>query len=433
MPTEMSAQRPRRVDNEFDNVVKKLTPEQPLGPAKRQIQRVEIGQQLLFVHNDDHNDNHNDDRDDHYDHKAASSNATVLERAPKKRVKTSDPWWQGDDNEVERRQLLEEVDKRDKIVVQRDRMVEQLQEEVRQLRVQKITNIITTTNDMATGPPPMHRNIGTPPLDPNPLRPTDNLADAFAGIRNNTVQNNIQIKPPTIQAGILHNEQRSPSTDGTPYGAREYGAVCQLGGGTYPGGDPDDGSNDGDNNHETDRDKGHNYHREFTLVSPNKIVVPKFSGTQLGSRPYMPCNKAIKTLIKAQGAKGFQLFPILQDIEKYGDKPCDSSRLAALAEIGTKAYEYNAAIQIVLQTCTIDVVENMCRYGVHNGFDAWRKLYHHHVPLAEDLQEILIQELCELKPVSEADVDKLFVEIQRISEWYTRVGTHCMNVVALWA
>ena len=141
--TELSAQRPRRMDNDFDNAVSKFT---PFGPARRQTQRVEIGQQLLFVHNDDHN-NHNDDQ---HDHKAASWNAIVSERATKgKRVKTSDPWWQGqdDNSEAERRQLLAEFDKRNKLV-------EKLQEEVRQLKTQKTTNIITT-NDMATGPTPI--------------------------------------------------------------------------------------------------------------------------------------------------------------------------------------------------------------------------------------------------------------------------------------
>ena len=68
----------------------------------------------------------------------------------------------------------------------------------------------------------------------------------------------------------------------------------------------------------------------------------------------------------------------------------------------------------------------MIRYGVYNGLDAWRKLCHQYVPLAEDLQPNFIQELYDIKPVNESDIDKLFNEIQRISEWYVRIGSEAM-------
>ena len=158
-------------------------------------------------------------------------------------------------------------------------------------------------------------------------------------------------------------------------------------------------------------------------MSPSKIIVPTFPGTHLSSKPYMPLNKAIKKLIKAQGAKGYNLIIILENVEIYGDKPYDNTKLMALADQEPRAYEYSIAIQNVLETYTTDLAENMIRYGLHNGLDAWRKVYHHHVPLAEDLQQILIQELFNIQPVSETDVDKLFGEIQRISEWYTKAGS----------
>ena len=50
--------------------------------------------------------------------------------------------------------------------------------------------------------------------------------------------------------------------------------------------------------------------------------------------------------------------------------------------------------------------------------------------MADDLQNILIQELYELRPVEENSVDKLFNEIQRISEWYVRAGTE--NISEKW-
>ena len=137
----------------------------------------------------------------------------------------------------------------------------------------------------------------------------------------------------------------------------------------------------------------------------------------------MPFNKAIKKLIKAQGAKGINLTTILDNVETYGEKPYDNSKLMALAEQEPRAHEYSNAIQNVLETYTIDLAESMIRYGIHNGVGSWRKLYHHHVPLAGDLQQILIQDLFDIKPVSEADVDKLLVEIQRISEWHIKAGS----------
>ena len=111
------------------------------------------------------------------------------------------------------------------------------------------------------------------------------------------------------------------------------------------------------------------------------------------TRPYMLFNKAVKTFLKAQWPRGIQLLTIFERVETYGDKPHDNTTRAALAAHCSRAYEYQVAIHNVLEAYTIDIVEGMVRYGVHNGLDAWRTLYHHYVPLAEDLQQILIQEL----------------------------------------
>ena len=68
------------------------------------------------------------------------------------------------------------------------------------------------------------------------------------------------------------------------------------------------------------------------------------------------------------------------------------------------------------------MANNSIKYIVCNGFDAWRKLYHRYVPLAEDLQNISIQELMCLKPVGEGDVDTLFNEVERITDLYIKTG-----------
>ena len=61
--------------------------------------------------------------------------------------------------------------------------------------------------------------------------------------------------------------------------------------------------------------------------------------------------------------------------------------------------------------------------SVQCGFDAWRRLYNKYVPLAEDLQNILIRQLMSLKPVSEGEVDQLFDEVERIRELYIKAGS----------
>ena len=44
------------------------------------------------------------------------------------------------------------------------------------------------------------------------------------------------------------------------------------------------------------------------------------------------------------------------------------------------------------------------------------------ISLYQDLQQILIQELYDLKLVGENEIDKIFNDIQRISELYVRAG-----------
>ena len=61
-------------------------------------------------------------------------------------------------------------------------------------------------------------------------------------------------------------------------------------------------------------------------------------------------NKAVKKLINAQGPRGIQLLTIFDNVETYGDKPYDNNKLAALAAQCPRAYEYQVAIQNVLQS-----------------------------------------------------------------------------------
>ena len=91
-----------------------------------------------------------------------------------------------------------------------------------------------------------------------------------------------------------------------------------------------------------------------------------------------------------------------------------------------KIIEFEVAVKAALLNWTSGVAINIVRYGVCNGFDAWRKLYNKYVPsppLAEDLQNILIQELMALKLVAENELDTLFNGIERITDLHAQTGT----------
>ena len=85
-----------------------------------------------------------------------------------------------------------------------------------------------------------------------------------------------------------------------------------------------------------------------------------------------------------------------------------------MGTIHPKAEEFNRAIKAALLDWTSGIAKGLIRHNVINGLDAWRKLYHRYIPFASDLQDILIRELYDLKPVSEADIDNLFDEVARI-------------------
>lgn len=84
--------------------------------------------------------------------------------------------------------------------------------------------------------------------------------------------------------------------------------------------------------------------------------------------------------------------------------------------------QYTRAVSTALSNYTAGLARGMVEYGVENGIDAWRRFYHHNMPLADDLQQSLIQELYAPIPVNEAGIDGLFNKVERITELYTRHG-----------
>ena len=271
-------------------------------------------------------------------------------------------------------------------------------------------------------------NVATP-FTPTKNYPLQTLVDFKAIKYGEPFNNNTTIKR-NIVVGSIYDNPRSPSDGGTPYSPAATGAIYQLGGGAPPGGGDGGGEDDGGVNEDDNNMDGGGYGRdynEFTLVSFDEVVIPVFSSINLQSKPYMPFNKVVRKLIKAQGPKGVLVLIIPDDVEIYGAETDDNEKLERLVAQVPRAREYNIAIQNVLENYITDIAEGLINYGVQNGFDVWRRLFHHYVPLAEDFQQLLIQELYDLKPVSEQEVDKLFINIQRISECYIRAGFEGMG------
>ena len=160
------------------------------------------------------------------------------------------------------------------------------------------------------------------------------------------------------------------------------------------------------------------------------IVIQNFSGTNFTIQFYLHSTRSIRKLIEAQGKNGLVLLKIFDYVETDGAKPFTNAKLDVLVQQYPRAAECNVAIQNVLENYTSDIAEGMVRFGVCNGFDAWRRVYHHYIPLSRDLQQILIQELYDRRPVGESEIDKFFNDIQRISELYSRAGSE--NIPEQW-
>ena len=59
-------------------------------------------------------------------------------------------------------------------------------------------------------------------------------------------------------------------------------------------------------------------------------------------------------------------------------------------------------------------------------------MYNRYIPASEDLQNLLMEELMTLKPVGEQDVDTLFSEIERLTEWYIKTDAKGEAMNAKW-
>ena len=149
--------------------------------------------------------------------------------------------------------------------------------------------------------------------------------------------------------------------------------------------------------------------REFQLVNARNINIVPFSGRNVYTNPYLPFNSALRRLILVQGKDGDELLNILDDVEQCGDENFIKEDMRSTAIKYLKLYQYDRVVMLALLNYIIGTAHARVKYGVECGLDAWRKLYNRYVPLAEDIKNILIRELIALKPVSETEVDNLFL------------------------
>lgn len=105
----------------------------------------------------------------------------------------------------------------------------------------------------------------------------------------------------------------------------------------------------------------------------------------------MQFNNLIRKLIFTQGKEGEDLLDVLDHVESFGGEKFTNAYLNNLHKQRPKVYEYSRAIRAALMNWIGGIAKGLIKHWVDNGLDAWRKLSHKYVPLAEDLQNFLIQ------------------------------------------
>ena len=230
-------------------------------------------------------------------------------------------------------------------------------------------------------------------------------------------------------ASKTRREAPSPSTDGSS-GGQSVGGLNNLS--LRPSGgdddDPDDSHDSGIQDNKSFSNKRRGLYddddgKEFRLVNPRNIVINTFTGKNLAINPYIQLNNQIRKLIVTMGEDGEDLLEILDIVEKFGKRIFTTAHLKELKKKRPKAYQYDRAVNAALLNWTGGIAQGLVRFGTQGGLDAWRKLYNKYIPLAEDMQGILIRQLMSIKPVAESEVDGLFDEVERIRELYIKAGS----------
>ena len=227
---------------------------------------------------------------------------------------------------------------------------------------------------------------------------------------------------------IIEKDVLSPDPDSSP--ERDIGDLNGLRFQNPGGQEPPDDDDDGDDPDYRAPDRRHNRGygeedrgKEFRLVNPRNIINITFIDKQLQSNPYLKFSNQIRRLALAMGQEGEQVVSIPNTMETLGNKKYTMLDLERFTRDVLKAMEYDRLIKAALFNWTSGIAQGLVEHGTECGFDAWRKLYNRYVPLADDMQNIMIRQLISIKPVTENEMDSLFDEIGRIREQYIKVGS----------
>ena len=204
---------------------------------------------------------------------------------------------------------------------------------------------------------------------------------------------------PSITNGIPRRKDKSPDPDDSPEDRNNGNSVYNFNKDNSTGGGGDDGDANGVPTAVRVGGRFEDRGREFSLVKFSNIIIQVFSGKNLNNNFYLPFNKSLTPFIYNKGVDGERLLEILESVEKFGVTNFDDVKLKVLFGQYPKAAEYNRAITPLLRNYTTGIATGMVEHGVEKGFDAWRRLCHHYIPLAEDLKKIFMQEFYALKPV----------------------------------
>ena len=172
--------------------------------------------------------------------------------------------------------------------------------------------------------------------------------------------------------------------------------------------------------------------KEFQLVNHRNLNIVQFTGKQFSSNPYMPFNNAIRDLILTQEQDGEELIEILELVESFGGEKIINNYLDNLFKLRPKVYEYSRAVKAALMNWIGGVAKGLVKHGVEHGLDAWRKLYHKYVLLAEDLQNLLIQDFMSLKTVIESEVFNVLTDVERTRDLYIKASADEDNLSDRW-
>ena len=127
---------------------------------------------------------------------------------------------------------------------------------------------------------------------------------------------------------------------------------------------------------------------------------------------YIEWARDAKDYIKNRGRSGRLLVSVMKFAEGLGDTPVTDATLAKLCIDDDTVKQVEHGLYMFMKNFTAGHAKEVIQHGVHNGIDAWRKLYKDQLPLADDKRNILMTEFMKMKePVNVSGLRHIMAEI----------------------